>query len=491
MSSQRCTEAVMRTVDRLIEDSARIGILCVWLDSAGESDVERWRACVERVRPELAARGAGVDGSASAIRIPVHRGGRALGTFVISADASDGEGVGVDAEYLRSLYTLVLNSPDNERMLEDFTEHLAQAYENIQLLYRVGKAMSTPDDPAGFARYLLDQTLDSTPFRWAAIVFDDHPLLVESVCGQVFRATEIPASGDLVEREALRIAAKMRDSSGGIFYDADATLEQQGTAHLIACAGETVGMLVCGGKQGVEADISSYDTQLLEASVSHLGSVLQTARLYEDQAKMFLGTISSLIRALDAKDPYTRGHSDRVAALARQLARQIGLDEKTCERYHITGLLHDVGKIGVPEAVLCKPGRLTDDEFAFIMRHPEIGFRILDGVPGMEDLLPGVMHHHERYDGKGYPHGLAGEEIPLIARVLCLADTFDAMSSNRAYRSAMTRETVLEEIIRCAGSQFDPELAPVFVGLDFAEYDRMVARHVRQAAIENQKNRAA
>lgn len=489
MSSQRCTEAVMRTVDRLIEDSARIGILCVWLDSAGESDVERWRACVERVRPELAARGAGVDGSASAIRIPVQRGGRSLGSFVISADALDV--VGLDAEYVRSLYTLVLNNPDNEQMLEDFTEHLAQAYENIQLLYRVGKAMSTPDDPAGFARYLLDQTLDSTPFRWAAIVFDDHPLLVESVCGQVFRATEIPASGDLVEREALRIAAKLRDSSGGIFYDADATLEQQGTAHLIACAGETVGMLVCGGKQGVEADISSYDTQLLEASVSHLGSVLQTARLYEDQAKMFLGTISSLIRALDAKDPYTRGHSDRVAALARQLARQIGLDEKTCERYHITGLLHDVGKIGVPEAVLCKPGRLTDDEFAFIMRHPEIGFRILDGVPGMEDLLPGVMHHHERYDGKGYPHGLAGEEIPLIARVLCLADTFDAMSSNRAYRSAMTRETVLEEIIRCAGSQFDPELAPVFVGLDFAEYDRMVARHVRQAAIENQKNRAA
>ncbi len=479
----------MRTVDRLIEDSARIGILCVWLDSTGESDVERWRACVERVRPELAARGAGVDGSASAIRIPVQRGGRSLGSFVISADALDG--VGLDAEYVRSLYTLVLNNPDNEQMLEDFTEHLAQAYENIQLLYRVGKAMSTPDDPAGFARYLLDQTLDSTPFRWAAIVFDDHPLLVESVCGQVFRATEIPASGDLVEREALRIAAKLRDSSGGIFYDADATLEQQGTAHLIACAGETVGMLVCGGKQGVEADISSYDTQLLEASVSHLGSVLQTARLYEDQAKMFLGTISSLIRALDAKDPYTRGHSDRVAALARQLARQIGLDEKTCERYHITGLLHDVGKIGVPEAVLCKPGRLTDDEFAFIMRHPEIGFRILDGVPGMEDLLPGVMHHHERYDGKGYPHGLAGEEIPLIARVLCLADTFDAMSSNRAYRSAMTRETVLEEIIRCAGSQFDPELAPVFVGLDFAEYDRMVARHVRQAAIENQKNRAA
>jgi len=397
----------------------------------------------------------------------------------------------MDREYLHAVYTLILNNPDGEQMLDDFTEHLAQAYENIHLLYRIGKVMSTPDDPARFASYLIEQLLDSTPFRWAAIVFDDHPLLVESVRSHCFQDSEITGASALIGVEALRIAAASREQGGGIFYDADPAIECQGTAHVIQSAGEPVGTLICGGKQGEEADISSYDTQLLEASASHLGSVLQTVRLYEDQAKMFLGTISSLIRALDAKDPYTRGHSDRVASLARQLARAIGLDEKTTERYHIAGLLHDVGKIGVPESVLCKPGRLTDDEFAFIMLHPEIGYRILDGVPGMEDLLPGVMHHHERFDGKGYPHGIAGEDIPLIARVLCLADTFDAMSSNRAYRSAMTRDTVLAEIRNCAGTQFDPQLAPVFVEMDFSEYDRMVAKHVRQAAIENQQNRAA
>lgn len=490
MSSNRSTDAVLRTVDRVIEESARIGLACWWIDNAGVVDVERSHGAFERVRPELSRSAVPATDDESAILIPVHRAGRVLGTLSVVPESSDPSGA-PDREYLRAIYSLLLNNPDSEQMLDDFTEHLTQAYENIQLLYRVGKAMSTPDDPAGFSRYLLEQTLDSTPFRWAAIVFDDHPMLVESVSGHTFHATEIPASGGLIEREARRIAAKFRERCGGIFYDADASIENPGTAHPIQCGGESVGMFVCGGKQGLEADIISYDTQLLDASASHLGSVLQTARLYEDQAKMFLGTISSLIRALDAKDPYTRGHSDRVATLARQLAREIGLDEKTAERYHITGLLHDVGKIGVPESVLCKPGRLTDDEFAFIMRHPEIGFRILDGVPGMEDLLPGVMHHHERYDGKGYPHGLAGEEIPLIARVLCLADTFDAMSSNRAYRSAMTRDTVLQEITRCAGSQFDPELAPIFVGLDFSEYDRMVAKHVRQAAIEGQKNRAA
>ena len=479
--------------DALIElfaQSARLGIACWWV------------GCNQKLHPKLSLEGferAGRDyaddrpdpGSNETdwIRAEVRRGGSSVGAILLRP-TGDAEGPARDRAYLESLFGLNLSDDANARVIEDFTEHLAQAFENIQLLYRVGKAMSTPDDPAGFAGYLVEQILDSTPFRWAAIVFGDSDLLLDSVRGGVFTDTEIDGTDELVRSEAVRIAGE-NEGRSGIFYEADPRLEVQGTAHVVMSSGEPVGMLLCGGKQGHEADISSYDTQLLEASASHLGSVLETARLYEQQAVMFLGTISSLIRALDAKDPYTRGHSDRVAALARQLARKAGLGEKTAERYHIAGLLHDVGKIGVPEAVLCKPGRLTDEEFAHIMKHPEIGYTILDGVPGMEDLLPGVMHHHERYDGKGYPSGLAGEDIPLIARVLCLADTFDAMSSNRAYRSAMTRETVLAEITNCAGSQFDPELAPMFVEMDFGEYDRMVARHVRQAAIDEQGKRAA
>jgi hypothetical protein len=472
----------------LIERAAAAGLACWWFDQADRLDermsldaFRRAGAAIEACRP---------DGDSGVIRVEARRGDERVGSLAIVP------GPDVDAsqrhlDCIRGLFELALGDASSERIIEEFTEHLTQAFENIQLLYRVGKAMSTPDDPAGFSGYLLEQILDSTPFRWAAIVFDDRPMLIESVRTRDFVRTEIDGAEALVRREAKRLATALREAGGGIFYDADADIETQGTAHMVHSSGEIVGMLLCGGKQGTEADISSYDTQLLEASASHLGSVLETAYLYEQQATMFLGTISSLIRALDAKDPYTRGHSDRVAALSRQLARSAGLGEKLAERYHIAGLLHDVGKIGVPEAVLCKPGRLTDEEFAVIMRHPEIGYNILDGVPGMEDLLPGVMHHHERFDGKGYPHGLVGEEIPMIARVLCLADTFDAMSSNRAYRSAMTRDTVLAEITRCAGSQFDPELAPLFVAMNFDEYDRMVARHVRQASIDAQGKRAA
>src|SRR5690606_20290161 len=133
-------------------------------------------------------------------------------------------------------------------------------------------------------------------------------------------------------------------------------------------------------------------------------------------------------------------HSERVAYMATRLGEAIGLDAETAQRLHIAGLVHDVGKIGVPEAVLCKPGRLTDEEFKLIKLHPEIGHRILRDIPQLADVLPGVLSHHERWDGKGYPHGLAGEEIPMFGRLIAIADSFDAMSSTRTYRSAMPRE---------------------------------------------------
>ena len=152
-------------------------------------------------------------------------------------------------------------------------------------------------------------------------------------------------------------------------------------------------------------------------------------------------------------------------------------DERTVDRMHIAGLVHDVGKIGVPESVLLKSGRLTDEEFGLIRKHPEIGHRILKDIPRFQDVLPGVLHHHERWDGRGYPRGLEGEKIPLVARLIGLADSFDAMSSTRTYRAAMSRSRVLEEIGACTGTQFDPRLAPVFVAMDFSRYDEMVQEY--------------
>jgi HD-GYP domain-containing protein (c-di-GMP phosphodiesterase class II) len=144
---------------------------------------------------------------------------------------------------------------------------------------------------------------------------------------------------------------------------------------------------------------------------------------------------------------------------------------------HIAGLVHDVGKIGVPEQLLCKPGELTEIEYAAIREHPRIGYRILRDIPRFEDILDGVLYHHERWDGAGYPDGIAGEDIPLVARLIALADAFDAMCSTRTYRSAMNCDQVLAELSSSAGGQFDPTLVPLFLELDFTAYQRMVDGH--------------
>ena len=171
--------------------------------------------------------------------------------------------------------------------------------------------------------------------------------------------------------------------------------------------------------------------------------------------KLNLQAIEALAQALEAKNPYTKGHSERVAGMAGQLAGAMQLPHAQLERIRIAGLLHDIGKIGVPEAILLKPGRLDDAEFAMIQKHPADGQNILRPISFLSDILPTVYHHHERFDGKGYPTGLAGEAIPLWARILQVADTYDAMTSERPYRKPLSKDHAIQEIVRCSG-QFDP-----------------------------------
>jgi putative nucleotidyltransferase with HDIG domain len=187
--------------------------------------------------------------------------------------------------------------------------------------------------------------------------------------------------------------------------------------------------------------------------------------------------LSTLSRAIEARDPYTRGHSTRVTAIAEAIARRLGWDEERLELLQLGGPLHDVGKLGVSEEVLAKPGRLDEAELAQIREHPKLGARILLRVAALRGALPYVLYHHERWDGGGYPTGRAGERIPLEARVLAVADAFDAMTSDRPYRSALDRDEAVAEVARCAGTQFDPDVVRVFLEL-FAEAAELPAAAV-------------
>ena len=192
----------------------------------------------------------------------------------------------------------------------------------------------------------------------------------------------------------------------------------------------------------------------------------------------FLSAITALAYALEAKDRYTSGHSQRVAETSVAIAKQLGMPQDSIEKIRLAGLIHDIGKIGVKESVLNKPGRLTDEEFQHIKHHCEKGEHILTPIVEDEEILRMVRHHHERNDGTGYPSGLSSEQIPLGAKILALADAYDAMTSERPYRKAMSSETSYGEIERCKGTQFNPEVANAFLRLKSGDFSRPTLLHL-------------
>jgi response regulator RpfG family c-di-GMP phosphodiesterase len=208
-------------------------------------------------------------------------------------------------------------------------------------------------------------------------------------------------------------------------------------------------------------------------------AAIENARLYEDLRATFHQTIEGLAKAIDKMDRYTAGHSERVAVYASFLARRLGMPAELVEVVRQSALLHDIGKIGCT-LNLNKPGKLTSDEYEVFQQHPGFGRDILEPIKFLNPLIPGVHLHHERWDGRGYPLGLKGNDVPLIARIIAIADTYDAMTSDRAYRRALPHEVATGEIERCSGAQFDPEIANIFqTGLeDYREAEAAAGRKV-------------
>lgn len=189
----------------------------------------------------------------------------------------------------------------------------------------------------------------------------------------------------------------------------------------------------------------------------------QTFQVYMRLRNAYLGTVQSLIAALEAKDPYTRGHSERVSRLAHDIGKQLKLSEEDLETLEYAGILHDIGKVGTARYILRKPGKLTEDEYQRIRLHPESGALILREIRFLSKAVPAIFHHHEHFDGTGYIDGIKGEEIPLLARILTVADAYDAMTSPRPYRGAMPVDVACQELITCSGSQFDPAVVTAFL----------------------------
>lgn len=220
----------------------------------------------------------------------------------------------------------------------------------------------------------------------------------------------------------------------------------------------------CGS--GLNRDsINSRVTSLLTTAATMLAFHAHNLSLVREREGLLLSVVRTLVSAIDSRDRYTCGHSERVALFAKRLAAALGLNQNSQDRIYLAGLLHDLGKIGVSDAVLNKEGSLTPEEFDEIKRHPQLGWNILHGIDQFASILPAVLHHHERMDGGGYPAGLTSYEIPFDARLLAVVDAFDAMTSDRTYRQGMPVEKALELLADGAGSQWDPELVDTFMSI--------------------------
>jgi HD-GYP domain-containing protein (c-di-GMP phosphodiesterase class II) len=217
-------------------------------------------------------------------------------------------------------------------------------------------------------------------------------------------------------------------------------------------------------------DFDSTDVKLFTSVASECAVFVENNRLFNELKELFIGSLKALTRSIDAKDRYTRGHSERVAFISKWIAERLAetehLDREQIHKIYLAGLLHDIGKIGIDETVLCKKGNLSNPERARLRMHPSIGANILGGIKQMREVIPGVLYHHERIDGKGYPNGLKGEKIPLMGKIVGLADCFDAMTSERAYRDARTIEDTVAEIESRLGTQFDKKVGRVFIDSD-------------------------
>ena len=229
-------------------------------------------------------------------------------------------------------------------------------------------------------------------------------------------------------------------------------------------------------------------TLLIESaikSVKQMDEIKKINEQLEDSKEQleqaYLDMIQTLRYTVEAKDTYTRGHSDRVSEYSVLIGEKLGLPEDQIKTLRIGGLFHDIGKIGIPDSILLKPDKLTDDEYSEIKNHPTIGAHILSNATIFRDILPIVKHHHERYDGNGYPGKLKGEDIPYLARIAAVADSFDAMTSKRTYRDSLPLDVVKSEIERCKGTQFDPAIADAFLDIldtQYAEISQIQSKYL-------------
>ncbi|MGA2172534.1 MAG: HD domain-containing phosphohydrolase [Sedimentisphaerales bacterium] len=376
--------------------------------------------------------------------------------------------------------------------MDMISSELAQTYEELVLLYKISTNMEIVEPDANFLQMACDSLTEIVSVEGIAI-------LQEKTIEEQSRFILAAGAGviDIDERMTSLLYSRLRDeinkgkevlldSAFGAPFKYEwpksirniivVPLSGRGKTKLSegadsgqTTAGDIIGMLVAINRLD-KPDFDSTDVKLFTSVANECAVFVENNRLFNDLKELFIGSLKALTRSIDAKDRYTHGHSERVAFISKWIAEHMAqtehLDQEQIHKIYLAGLLHDIGKIGIDEKVLCKAGRLTARERNRLRTHPSIGANILGGIKQMRDIIPGVLCHHERVDGKGYPNALKGDQISLMGKIVGLADCFDAMTSDRTYRGALSIEETLAEVERRLGTQFDEKVGRVFIASD-------------------------
>ena len=359
-----------------------------------------------------------------------------------------------------------------QREVEKLSNNLATTYEEICLLHGVTQNLRISADDEQLGSLVLNWLLDCIPAQSVAIQLLPVARDGETTYKARTQNTLLSAGKCLVSSEQLSSLIDHLQPSAGcgpVVMNENAIdlptwpLPQVRQLIVVSLAeGDRVFGWLAALNHVEDGEFGTVEASLLNSVAAMIGIHAGNRDLYRQQQEFLASVVRAMTSAIDAKDPYTCGHSDRVARIAVQLAKEMDCDAETLHTLYMAGLLHDIGKIGIDDAVLRKPGKLTPEEFDQIKEHPELGYRILADIRQLANVLPAVLHHHEQWDGKGYPHKLTAETIPRIARIVAVADAYDAMTSDRPYRKGIEPDRVDEIFREGAGKQWDPQVVAAY-----------------------------
>jgi putative nucleotidyltransferase with HDIG domain len=361
----------------------------------------------------------------------------------------------------------------------------------MSALFSIGTAINSELERNQVLQRVLDQAIDLLDSRKGSIMLlnsDTRELSVEVAYGlsEEIRASVRLRLGEGIAGKVAEEGRARRLRKGVVDSDSRSGRERHSALCVpLVVRDHVIGVLnVSDRRDG--SDFTDEHLELCMMLANQAGTAIENARLHDDLHELFVSSITALANAIDARDPYTRGHSERVAVYSVRIAERVGLSGRDLDFLRYAALLHDVGKINIRDEILNKPGRLTDDEFSIMKRHPEYGAAIMMPVKAFQKIIPFMFYHHERYcAGGGYPVGLSGDAIPIEARIIAVADAYDAMTSHRPYRRALTIDQAVGELIKNSGSQFDPKLVDVF--LQILEEDPVFARSGIEASMRAEK----